>query len=84
MSSQRVLSDVNMALLKVIRESHHRLYGRLSQGGRKTAPNVSRSLYPMAQYGLVKLTKLKVFNLTVKDRLWPNGHSAGYLRESCC
>jgi predicted transcriptional regulator len=28
----------------------------------KHAPNVSRSLYTMAQYGLVKLTKLKAFN----------------------
>ena len=36
MNSQRVLSDVNMALLKVIGESHHSLYGRLSQGGRET------------------------------------------------
>ena len=53
----RVLSDENMALLKVIRESHPDSMDALAKAVGKHAPNVSRSLHTMAQYGLVKLTK---------------------------
>ena len=53
----RVLSDENMALLKVIRESHPDSMDALAAAVGKHAPNVSRSLHTMAQYGLVKLTK---------------------------
>ena len=53
----RVLSDENMALLKVIRESHPDSMDALAKAVGKHAPNVSRSLHTMAQYCLVKLTK---------------------------
>ncbi len=53
----RVLSDENMALLKVIRESHPDSMDALAKAVGKHAPNVSRSLHTMEQYGLVKLTK---------------------------
>ena len=53
----RVLSDENMALLKVIRESQPHSMDALAKTVGKHAPNVSRSLHTMAQYGLVKLTK---------------------------
>ena len=53
----RVLSDENMALLKVIRESHPDSMDALAKAVGKHAPNVSRSLHTMAQYGLVKHTK---------------------------
>lgn len=53
----RVLSDENMALLKVIRESHPESMDALAATVGKHAPNVSRSLHTMAQYGLVKLIK---------------------------
>ena len=53
----RVLSDENMALLKVIRERQPDSMDALAKAVGKHAPNVSRSLHTMAQYGLVKLTK---------------------------
>jgi len=53
----RVLSDENMALLKVIRESHPDSMDALAKSVGKHVPNVSRSLHTMAQYGLVTLTK---------------------------
>jgi predicted transcriptional regulator len=53
----RVLSDENMALLKLIRESPPDSMDSLAKAAGKHAPNVSRSLHTMAQYGLVKLTK---------------------------
>jgi predicted transcriptional regulator len=53
----RVLSDENMALLKVIRESHPDSIDALAKAVGKHVPNVSRSLHTMAQYGLVTLTK---------------------------
>lgn len=53
----RVLSDENMALLKVIRESHPDSMDALAKAVGKQPPNVSRSLHTMAQYGLVKLIK---------------------------
>jgi predicted transcriptional regulator len=57
MAMARVLSDENMALLKVIRESHPDSMDALAKAVGKHAPNVSRSLHTMAQYGLVKLVK---------------------------
>ena len=51
------MSDENMALLKVIRESDPDSMDALAKAVGKHAPNVSRSLHTMAQYGLVKLTK---------------------------
>ena len=53
----RVLSDENMTLLKVIRESHPDSMDALAKAVGKLAPNVSRSLHTMAQYGLVRFTK---------------------------
>ena len=53
----RVLSDENMALLKVIRETHPDSMDALAKAVGKQAPNVSRSLHTMAEYGLVKLVK---------------------------
>ena len=53
----RVLSDENMALLKVIRDSHPDSVDALAKAVGKHVPNVSRSLHTLAQYGLVKLTK---------------------------
>ena len=50
----RALSDEKMA---VIRESHPDSMDALAKAVGKHAPNVSRSLHTMAQYGLVKLTK---------------------------
>ncbi len=52
-----VLSDDNMALLKVIKESHPKSLDALAKTVGKHAPNVSRSLHTMERYGLVKLTK---------------------------
>ncbi len=53
----RVLSDENMALLKVIREQQPTSMDALAKVVGKQAPNVSRSLHVMAQYGLVRLVK---------------------------
>jgi predicted transcriptional regulator len=53
----RVLSDENMALLKVIHERHPDSMDALAKAVGKHVPNVSRSLHTMAQYGLVTLTK---------------------------
>ena len=53
----RVLSDENMALLKVIREQRPQSMDALAKIVGKQAPNVSRSLHLMAQYGLVRLVK---------------------------
>lgn len=53
----RVLSDENMALLKLIRELHPESMDALAKAAGKHAPNVSRSLHTMAEYGLVKLVK---------------------------
>ncbi len=53
----RVLSDENMALLKVIREQHPDSLDALAKAVGKQAPNVSRSLHTMAEYGLVTLVK---------------------------
>ena len=53
----RVLSDENMALLKVIRESHPDSLDALAKAVGKHAPNVSRSLHTMERFGLVTLNK---------------------------
>lgn len=53
----RVLSDENMALLKIIREHNPESMHALAKAAGKQAPNISRSLHTMAEYGLVKLVK---------------------------
>lgn len=53
----RVLSDENLALLKVIREQRPTSMYALAKVVGKQAPNVSRSLHTMEQYGLVRLVK---------------------------
>jgi predicted transcriptional regulator len=53
----RVLSDENMALLKALREKQPDSMDSLAKVVGKQAPNVSRSLYTMAEYGLVKFIK---------------------------
>ena len=53
----RVLSDENMALLKVIREQRPASMDALAKVVGKQSPNVSRSLHMMEQYGLVRLVK---------------------------
>ncbi len=53
----RVLSDENMALLKTIREQQPDSMDTLARVVGKQAPNVSRSLHTMAEFGLVKLIK---------------------------
>ena len=53
----RVLSDENMALLKVIREQRPASMDALAKVVGKQAPNVSRSLHVMERYGLVRLVK---------------------------
>ena len=53
----RVLSDENMALLKMIRDTHPGSMDALAKAVGKHAPNVSRSLHTMAEYGLVTLVK---------------------------
>ena len=56
-SMARVLSDENMALLKAIREQNPDSMDALAKVVGKQAPNVSRSLHTMAEYGLVKFVK---------------------------
>lgn len=53
----RVLSDENMALLKVVREQQPDSMDTLAKAVGKQAPNVSRSLHTMAEYGLVEFIK---------------------------
>jgi predicted transcriptional regulator len=53
----RVLSDENMALLKAVREQQPDSMDSLARVVGKQAPNVSRSLHTMAEYGLVKFIK---------------------------
>lgn len=53
----RVLSDENMALLKAVREQRPDSMDTLAKTVGKQAPNVSRSLHTMAEYGLVKFVK---------------------------
>lgn len=56
-SMARVLSDENMALLKVLRELEPDSMDTLATAVGKHAPNVSRSMHAMAAYGLVELVK---------------------------
>lgn len=53
----RVLSDENMALLKAVREQQPESMDSLAKVVGKHAPNVSRSLHTMAEYGLVEFVK---------------------------
>jgi predicted transcriptional regulator len=53
----RVLSDENMALLRALREQQPDTMDSLAKVVGKQAPNVSRSLHTMAEYGLVKFIK---------------------------
>lgn len=53
----RVLSDENMALLKAVREQQPDSMDTLAKVVGKHAPNVSRSLHAMAQFGLVRFIK---------------------------
>ncbi len=53
----RVLSDENMALLKTVREQQPDSMDTLAKVVGKQAPNVSRSLHTMAEYGLVEFIK---------------------------
>ena len=53
----RVLSAENMALLKAVREQRPYSMDALAEAVGKQAPNVSRSLHPMAAYGLVEFVK---------------------------
>ena len=53
----RILSDDNMALLRVIREQQPQSVDELAQKVGKPQSNVSRSLHAMAPYGLVELKK---------------------------
>jgi predicted transcriptional regulator len=53
----RILSDDNMALLRVIREHNPQSVDDLAQKVGKPQSNVSRSLHAMEPYGLVELIK---------------------------
>lgn len=53
----RVLSDENMALLKAVREQQPDSMDTLAKVVGKHAPNVSRSLHAMAEFGLVTFIK---------------------------
>jgi predicted transcriptional regulator len=56
-AAARILSDENMALLKVIREQHPESVDELAQKVGKPQSNVSRSLHAMESFGLVELKK---------------------------
>lgn len=56
-AAARLLSDENMALLKVIREQRPQSVDELAQKIGKPQSNVSRSLHALAPYGLVELKK---------------------------
>lgn len=56
-AASRVLSDDNMALLKVIREQNPQSVDELALMVGKPQSNVSRSLHAMEPYGLVELVK---------------------------
>lgn len=70
-AAARLLSDENMALLKIIREQHPQSVDELAQKAGKSQSNVSRSLHAMAPYGLVELKKLgrQVTPIVTFDRL---------------
>ena len=53
----RVLSDENMTLLKAVREQQPDSMDSLAKVVGKHAPNVSRSMHTMAEYGLVEFVK---------------------------
>lgn len=53
----RVMSDENLALLKIIREQQPASVSALAKAAGKHAPNVSRSLVALEQFGLVRLVQ---------------------------
>jgi predicted transcriptional regulator len=53
----RVMSDENMAMLKIIRETQPASVTALARAAGKQTPNVSRSLLAMEQFGLVRLVQ---------------------------
>jgi predicted transcriptional regulator len=53
----RIISDENLALLKVIREQHPDSIEALAEAVGRHAPNVSRSLHAMVPFELVTLVK---------------------------
>jgi predicted transcriptional regulator len=53
----RVMSDENIALLKVIREQHPDSMDALAKSVGRQSANVSRSLRKLAVFGLVKLVR---------------------------
>jgi predicted transcriptional regulator len=57
-AAARVLSDENMSLLKAIREQRPESMDALAKAVGKQAPNVSRSLHTLEQFGLVSLNKI--------------------------
>lgn len=57
-AAMRVLSDENMALLKVIREQNPASMGDVAKATGKQESNVSRSLHLMSEFGLVSLKKI--------------------------
>ena len=52
----RIVSDQRMSLLKVIRENNPDSIDAVANAVGKHAPNDSRTLHTMAQYGFVTLT----------------------------
>lgn len=56
-AAMRVLSDENMALLKYIREQRPESVSEVASALGKQAPNISRSLHTMEQFGLVRMVK---------------------------
>ncbi|WP_194726368.1 HVO_A0114 family putative DNA-binding protein [Noviherbaspirillum malthae] len=56
-AAARILSDENMALLKIIREQHPSSVDELANLVGKPQSNVSRSLHAMEPFGLVELRK---------------------------
>jgi predicted transcriptional regulator len=69
----RVLSDENMALLKVIRESHPDSMDALAKAVGKTC---SQRIAVAAHHGPIWFGQA--------HQAWPNGHAAGYIREGYC
>jgi predicted transcriptional regulator len=57
-AAMRVVSDENMALLRVIREQHPESVDALARAVGKPAAAVAESLQTMANFNLVKLNKV--------------------------
>lgn len=52
-----ILNDKNLELLSIIRDRHPESMSELAELTGRAVPNVSRTLYKMQDYGLVKLEK---------------------------